>query len=53
MANDLFVAVYNRLSWTSDTKHGELITDEQAIWEVKDEIEQIIAEWVVTSKRAD
>jgi hypothetical protein len=53
MHHDLYVAVYNRLSWTSDAKHGYLIPDEQAIWEVKDEIDKIIAEWIVTSKRED
>ena len=48
-------AVYNRLSWTSDTKHEKIITDEEAINEVWAEIEEVfkecVIEWIATSKK--
>jgi hypothetical protein len=50
----VYGAIFNRLSWTADTKHGRIISDEQTIEEVRlelnQEIDQVIADWIANAK---
>ena len=48
--NKMQLEIFNRLSWTADTKHKRLISDEVAVQEVQKEIEQVINHWLRTTK---